>query len=305
MQKEHFNLLFQLEHSIPHRMKRVTELMNSFNAHNYFPTIDSNNRLYTLWTQIPEPIRNFVSFNGEKLVSIDIKNSQPFHSCFLFNPRFWGSKGYGISLQSIDPWLFERFNKKGVLSRLRQHVKVTRDRDDVKLFIEKTTNGTYYEYLSGRYGNTHKRLSTRQKAKEEFMMFMNFDINKKFSLRYKAYQTWSGDFPNVAAVFELIKDHNYTHLSRILQKLEAKMLLVRAVAAFTKKYPLDGVIFPVHDSLITLESKVEELVRIIKRVYSRELHLIPNVKVKILNQQNAYEDLLKYVERKMKPKPYY
>lgn len=46
-------------------------------------------RFHSLLTRLPKEYKQFITFSGEKLYSIDIKNSQPFFSLIIMNPTFW------------------------------------------------------------------------------------------------------------------------------------------------------------------------------------------------------------------------
>lgn len=49
-------------------------------------------RYHSVLTNMRSVLRNFLSYDGEKLVSIDIKNSQPYLICLLLQPNFWRSE---------------------------------------------------------------------------------------------------------------------------------------------------------------------------------------------------------------------
>jgi hypothetical protein len=70
-----------------------------FNTNNF--TIDGGGRLYCSLTNLPSIYRNFLSYKGKRLVSVDIKNSHPFHMLFLLQSKFWQNKGE-ITLHKID-----------------------------------------------------------------------------------------------------------------------------------------------------------------------------------------------------------
>lgn len=288
----------KIKSSVPLRISRLNSVIGKVQAHDHFPSIDANARLYTLWPLMPEPIRNFITFNGKSLCTIDIKNSQPFHLCYLFTPEFWGSKEYATALISLDKWLYQTLEKENILEKIRQHVKAVQNAKDVILFREKTISGQYYESLVEKYADQHPELATRAKAKLNFLRFLNFDLRRKNQKRYAAYRTWAKDFPNVAALLELIKEVNHPFISKILQQLEAKILLQKTAAAFAKKFPSTP-IGSIHDSLITLHDKQEELMLITKKVYKKFLGITPNLDIKVLNPQNAYADMDKYLLRKL------
>lgn len=60
--------------------------------HDYRYTVDdTGNRLHTNLTNLPAEVRNFITYAGRPLVSIDIRNSQPYMSLALFERKFWQS----------------------------------------------------------------------------------------------------------------------------------------------------------------------------------------------------------------------
>jgi hypothetical protein len=52
---------------------------------------NSGHRLHSPLTQMKKEFRYFLSYEGEKLVSLDLRNSQPFLSTVLLDPDFWGN----------------------------------------------------------------------------------------------------------------------------------------------------------------------------------------------------------------------
>jgi len=68
----------------------VMRNINHIDRGDYKAMIDTNiHRLHSVITNMQKDFRNFLSCDGQQLVSIDIKNSQPYLSCILFNPDFW------------------------------------------------------------------------------------------------------------------------------------------------------------------------------------------------------------------------
>jgi hypothetical protein len=248
---------------------------------------------------LPEPIRHFLTYHGEKLASLDLKNSQPFHLSLLFTTRFWGEKACRLSLKAIQPALYTGLKRTGVLTQIRDHVRKASSSPDVQQYIQLATTGTLYEHLVATYGEQHPSMASRGEAKQQFMVFLYFNPLEKHAVRYQAYRQWAADFPNVAHLLELIKQENHTYLARLLQALEAKLLLRLVVSEFVRQYP--GVfITSVHDSLLTLDSKKQELEAIIRQVYLREMQRMPEIEMKTLCPENAYHDLPKYIQKKLK-----
>jgi len=57
---------------------------NDYNAHKD----DKVHRLHSRLTSLQKELRNFITYDGLQLVSIDVKNSQPYLANVLFRPEF-------------------------------------------------------------------------------------------------------------------------------------------------------------------------------------------------------------------------
>jgi hypothetical protein len=56
-------------------------------------SVDPNvHRFHSNLTCMKSIYRNLLTYDGQKLVSIDIKNSQPYLSTKLLDPKFWFCK---------------------------------------------------------------------------------------------------------------------------------------------------------------------------------------------------------------------
>ena len=88
-----------LSHSID-RKEDKTKALDRYNSavigvdkmadSNYYFSVDTTaGRLHTNYTSMPSEIRNFTKYDGQELVSLDFKNSQPVMSTLLFAPQFW------------------------------------------------------------------------------------------------------------------------------------------------------------------------------------------------------------------------
>lgn len=92
------------------REKLNTGLINieKLTARNYYFTVDSSvGRLHTNLTNIKSELRNFLTYDGQELVSIDFKNSQPTLSTLLLKPDFWKGKyeslfGYSYLIEDAE-----------------------------------------------------------------------------------------------------------------------------------------------------------------------------------------------------------
>jgi hypothetical protein len=79
--------------------------------HNFYYSVDDNvGRFHSNLTNIKKELRNYITYDDQKLVNIDIKNSQPFFSTLLFNTAFYEEESENISLYDI-PTVFSLLTK--------------------------------------------------------------------------------------------------------------------------------------------------------------------------------------------------
>ena len=277
--------------------QQINNIIQKINKSNHFARIDKNNRLYTIFSSMPEPLRYFLKYNGETLVAVDISNSQPFHFCYLFNKEFWSAQPTACSLISIHPGLYEHFSKKDQLGGILKMIRQCKNKTDVSTYLKATKEGSFYESLVNQYGAHYTSLNSKEKAKTEFVTYLNFDIRKKTSGRYGAYRQFEQDYPNVVELMELIKKYNHTDMSTILQRLEAKLFLIITGREFSRQYP-DVPIFTIHDTIITIQSHTDKLENIIKTSYERNLGFCPKVKTTVLTPETAELNMEKYAQKK-------
>jgi len=294
---ERFTMLEAIRKAQTLRKEMIEYTIRKITKSDYNLKIDHNGRLYSVITNMPEPLRHFLRYDGQDLVAIDVKNSQPFHFCYLFNPSFWAAQQTKCSLRALLPKLYDEFSHTGQLQDIRSFIKEAAQEDDVKQFLLQTEDGSFYDKLVEMYCIRFKRLSSREGAKKEFLAYLNFDISKKNRPYYSPYREIEKGFRNVIALMEKIKLNDHVDMSRILQSLEAKMILRYVGRAFSKKYP-DVPIFTVHDNIITLKDKQEELQTILYEQYAAILKMKPTIKPTLLNENEAFSKISRYVDKK-------
>lgn len=93
-------------------------LIQLINNKNFKVVIDSSgHRLHSPITRLPKFLRKYLQYNGKSLVSLDLKNSQPYFSLLLLEETFYTTKKQkkgGINLLGIDAELYELLNKVGI-----------------------------------------------------------------------------------------------------------------------------------------------------------------------------------------------
>jgi hypothetical protein len=64
------------------------------------------------------PLRNYLTYDGEPLVSLDLKNSQPMHILFLLQPDFWYKTESPRRYAGLTVVLYKHLYETGVLSKI-------------------------------------------------------------------------------------------------------------------------------------------------------------------------------------------
>lgn len=247
------------------KCKNFKILVNRIVEHDYFFKVDNTgNRLHTNLTNLPKGLREFVTYDKKPLVSIDIKNSQPYMSTAILNKEFWQSRELPQkpTLKRLDNKLYSniRENKRRFNSIIMfLHSSETLYRTDLQIvkFIKSVANGTFYEELITLF-DRHKVFKVgmtneekRNKAKSLVFTLFFDDPNKIYNRNVNSiYNVFKHNFPVVTKVFEFVKTNNYRNLAIILQKIESYLLLNRVCSVISRENP-DIPLFTIHDSIIT------------------------------------------------------
>lgn len=249
----------------------------------FFPTIDrSAGRLHSTLTQLKSELRQFVTYKGETLVSIDIKNSQPYMSCVFFNQDCFIKSKIEEKLSLFNTTYKSTSSKpyNTFLYYVSKNWGATEKNKNVKQFIELVSNGVFYEefgnllydkgYING--GNIRK-----QAKNITFRTFFSPNQHKGFS---KEIQIFQKTFPDVYKIFSLIKKGKQQHnsLACLLQNFEARLVLGIACKKVAESFP-NAPIFTLHDSIITTENYVNEVQRIMSETLLENVGIKPTLQI--------------------------
>lgn len=150
-----------------------------------FSVIDkTGNRLHNNLTNVPTPLRKFLSLNGEELTQVDIKNSQPI---FLYTML----RNYKIPIEELDKY---------------------------KEIVCKTG---FYEFFADKL-NFKLTEENRQQFKRSIFGGVLFDVNRKTLSKYE--NVFNNEFPNIFNIIRSIKNKNHKDVSIMLQREESKFI---------------------------------------------------------------------------------
>jgi len=242
--------------------------------------IDQNvYRLHSNLTNMRSLLRNALTYDGQKLISLDIKNSQPYLSTVLFNKEFWGGK-YFKDKPSLKQ-SFKRaqnsptiglFNISKDIITINQ-IKVSETdsyimlgenglnlvNKDFKSYTDLVVSGQLYPYLRDQF---KRRLNIEYSSYKEVkaaVFQVMFTDNRFFGQIEAAPKRFFKEcFPDVYDVFAQIKRKDSTFLPRLLQSIESYLIIDVIAKRFSIEYP-KAPIFKIHDSIATTEEYIDKL----------------------------------------------
>jgi hypothetical protein len=269
-------------------------------------------RLHTAFTNLPRPIKNFLTIDGRKLVVLDIKNSQPLLFTWLANCNFWESKKteqYKTTLKYIDPSLYKDISTKhkepkSQVIKMLKSLESQADRGSQHVSFSKlVTSGELYEFIQKEFKGQYiehniDRFSTRSLTKAEVMRIFFFDTAKANRTFYKPFKQFAKLFPIESDIMKLIKSCGYTRFPILLQKLESYLMLEKIGESMPDSIPF----LTVHDSLIFTDddTNIDTVTKLIINRFQENICVAPQINnPESLYPERAFNQLDSYVEEKL------
>lgn len=231
----------------------------------FFYSIDQNvGRFHSNLTNLKKEIRNYITYQGQILVNVDIKNSQPLFSTLLLNKEFYSRNTlYNISsIPDYNSFLSNIYHSYSSLTIMVVKSLEKTDSQNIKKYIEIVNSGSFYEQI---FKEMYPDLPF-DKAKAKTMMFMIFFSRNNYMGQPKAEpkKRFKKLFPKTYEIFRLLKLCDYTALSRILQRIESNVIIQNVVPRITRERPKLP-IFTIHDSIVTTVGNEQYVAAIIQQ----------------------------------------
>jgi hypothetical protein len=259
------------------------------NKYDYFYSRDRKGmRIHSNLTSLKRCFRKYLEYNGNRLIEIDIKFSQPFIIAnLILNKLFYQNPSISSTITLIDIYhMYINTRKINTSSTYSNHttslyhvsnfihkISMYIDAPDVKLFKEIIETDDIYEVLMDEQ---LLGVKTRNGAKKIFykIFYSKADSKSKFKRALLNY------FPNVFKILDLYKQeseifpwHNpekpHAAIAVLLQYIESHLVVDTACKRISELYP-DAPLFTIHDSVMTtreysgyvgkiLETSIEEM----------------------------------------------
>ncbi len=246
-----------------------------------YPVFDDKGfRLHSTLTSLKSELRNFLTYNGQKLVSLDIKNSQLYFSPVIFNRDFLNKHSDCFNIYDILGSKTRKYLLKllpALEALMWESTPESFDRQEFQRYKKIVETG-FYEYmqiklteaLGGKY-------NTREKAKETMFQVL-FSKNETFRQSFAAPKRLFAElFPEVYRIFEVIKSGQYNQLALLLQNIESRIILGIVAKRIARERQWLN-IFTIHDSLATTVGHEDYVESIMREELLRLIHLQPTIK---------------------------
>lgn len=229
----------------------------------FYFSIDNNiHRLHTNFTNLKKEYRNFITYNGQRLVAVDFVNSQPLISCALLHEDFYQTTKageemvFGYNNYNISNQVSQYFNNNSSLSTsLSSLIMLTKDevndnRQGFQRFISECENGVIYEYLEKKLKEKCNIEVEDRKALKRIVFTTLFTDNRFLGQpEAEPKRLFKKMFPDVYRVFVKLKQGDKRFLPILLQSIESKLMLDYITRRISKERP-DMPIWTIHDSVV-------------------------------------------------------
>jgi len=265
-----------------------TSVQNYNTGRLVFRPDDFSKRLHTKLTNLKKELRGFITYDGMELVSLDIKNSQPYLSLVLFNEDFWRERAKNgqnillyrkIGLDKIKKEIKDKLCNSNMLAKTSKSEAGKWFEFDN--YMSLVTSGRLYEYLIKLFCEIRTNPFLRDEVKKKFLIYLYYDPANldKFEEGYASINLLNEVFPNISALFLLLKakgtykveppdykaiyqpvyqfpfhalsaKDSFKFPPQLLQRIESH-LVIEVVCKGLKKGNRDIPLFTIHDSIVT------------------------------------------------------
>lgn len=236
----------------------------------YFSIDKTSGRFHSNVTNLAKGLRPYLRVNGEPLVNIDVKNSQPYLSTIILT----------------NPGKVSWMTENSAFALLLQSLKVSLN-EDVKNYINLVVSGQLYEFLMNEFAREGLKL-TRDETKIQMLRIL-FARNRmpKEGINRQCRQVFKKAFPTVYRKFNKVrgrergdKFHNFKRFAILLQRIESYLMLDVILKRIYRELP-GTVAITIHDSVMTgvLTNNVEAVRKIMVEEMTKIVGFRPQIQI--------------------------
>lgn len=284
----------KLKHPLMQYMAALVN-MNKIENHRYEVHIDNTvHRLHSVITNIEKDYRNFLIYDTQELVSIDISNSQPYLACALLKPEFWSIRNeLSLSLYSLPEDIQRAITTVAIPLKVEEFFQ-TCSEEDFEQYLDIASSGEMYETVAEVCQHSLQKSINREEAKV-LMFYLFFSSNQgqnDDATINQMKQIFSTElFPKVAELFKIIKhrykdvdiDKQHNRLACLLQSIESEIILHRCCKRIWEESNHQVPVFTIHDSIATTTEHVEWVKGIMQEELTNAIGVSPSLTVEHWN----------------------
>lgn len=212
-------------------------------------------RLFTPITSLKRELREYLSFDGQKLVIMDIANSQPFFVNQLLTDSFSPST-FGMDfINDIEFIAFTSFARED-----------KRKAEDVQRYRALTSEGKLYDYLIEKLEGDFT-FDDRYDFKNWFFKMFYSNNKTTFSKVGVMKKLMQKEFPTIYEYMHLFKEKHHANFPILMQRVESNIMLDIISTKIMNRNP-SVPFFTIHDSILCLPENAE----MIKKVMEEEIY---------------------------------
>ncbi len=264
-------------------------------------------RYHSSLTNMNSIYRNAVTYDGQELFALDLKNSQVFLSTKLLSTNYLiksFNNGEKVEIDFNNPVEeFKRLTNQPLLDINSLNSKVTKYRVNKTTYImlglfketplnirfqeyfKLAINGNFYENLKVKfYEELNIDIASRDEVKTNVFKLMFSDVRSQ-SKFVKLFKTM---FPEVYQIFYDIKEYDKSILPRILQRIESNLFIDRIAKRVSVEHPF-APIYTIHDSIASTNEYLPAIKKIMEEEFLKGIGAIPGIKEEAWNKSNLIE----------------
>lgn len=231
-------------------------------------------RLHTVLTQLKSELRQFVRYDGKRLVAADLKNSQPYLSTILFDSDRFIERDILKVIKDYNHNFNTDYNPSSIPYYVSKNIDYYRKLVESGKLYEKFVTALIEEGIL----NPDEDFESLRKTAKKAVLTSIFSPNSSISYK-REMQVFKRIFPDIYSVFKAIKYGKGKHntLAILLQRIETELILGEACKIISEANP-EIPIFTLHDAIITTEIHIDFVEMVMKEVLVEAIGLSPTIK---------------------------
>jgi len=249
---------------------------------------DKFGRVHHNITCLKRELRQFLRVDGQKLVELDISNSQPLFCGLTF--MNWTNNNESLSLihsdNSLSNVLCLKQENIHELISLRKQIQLSRQsttehksnntpllcplRDNVNndslKYLLLCEQGKFYEYLADKADVDVSETDNRTEFKKQ--VFKHLFYAKWRDKDNRIVKTFRQEFPSIYSMIESVNYKDKARLAQWMQRVESAFVIDRVVKRFMDEKP-NAFVMTIHDSILVKQDDAEFAKEVFQKSFRR------------------------------------